>query len=552
LTEGGVPLGELFTFLSGLYFRGKLAYARRFAQVEKGRDDVFVITATDGLSTPDRRVALDDLQRFAVASIDETDVGFTGPLTEDLRKLSADSPTAQFILLGSVATDKYVAPLSAVLGEQLRFPEQFIGMGDMSRGSVLLARAASGEELVYRTVSAGPRRGARRTSRGTLIAALTVAMGSTALGGCGQRETEPVQADLLPAAEAVQTGELPDTTFVRLVRGLSEPGGYFDTDNLISNERSYLHVTGALGTRGVRGGAYIGVGPDQNFSYMAVIQPELAFMVDIRHDNLLQHLWFKALFELAPSRIEYLALMFGRAPPEAPEEWLSASVHEIVDYVDGQPLEPARVERDWKRVRDRIRGTGLDLSDDELSTIESIYRRFTSAGLGLRFTSHNRPPQPYYPTYRNLLLESDISGELASYLVDEDRYQRLRRLQLENRVIPVVGDLAGGHALRAIGEEARRAGLAISGFYTSNVEFYLMGDGSFRRFHDNVASLPIDDRSVIIRSYFDRFRTSHPEAVRGYASVQLLHPIDAFIEVDESTQFRGYWDLVTRNSIPLR
>src|SRR4029453_11078338 len=94
--------------------------------------------------------------------------------------------------------------------------------------------------------------------------------------------------------------------FARQVRELSEPGGTFDTDNLISNERSYLHVLPALKQGRVNGGAYIGVGPDQNFSYIAAIRPSIAFIFDVRRDNLLLHLLFKALFQLSDTRAEYL------------------------------------------------------------------------------------------------------------------------------------------------------------------------------------------------------------------------------------------------------
>ena len=98
-----------------------------------------------------------------------------------------------------------------------------------------------------------------------------------------------------------------DTTFAGMVARLSEPAGYFDSDNLISNETSYLHAVSHLRAGGVKGGAYIGVGPDQNFSYIAAIRPTIAFMIDIRRDNLLMHLMFKALFERSQNRFEFLS-----------------------------------------------------------------------------------------------------------------------------------------------------------------------------------------------------------------------------------------------------
>ena len=122
--------------------------------------------------------------------------------------------------------------------------------------------------------------------------------------------------------------------FAQLVEKLSEPSGYFDTDNLISNEKSYLHVMPHLEQRDITGGIYIGVGPDQNFSYIARIRPTVAFIVDIRRDNLLLHLLFKALFATARNRMEYLSLLTGRPVPDGVESWRDAGIDRIVAYID--------------------------------------------------------------------------------------------------------------------------------------------------------------------------------------------------------------------------
>ena len=129
---------------------------------------------------------------------------------------------------------------------------------------------------------------------------------------CADGRVAASDAEFQAAAGRAQT----DSAFARLIERLSEPGGYFDTDNLISNEASYLHVLGEMRELGVQGGAYIGVGPDQNFSYIAELRPTVAFIIDIRRDNLLQHLLFKSLFVLSRNRVEYLSLLFGRPPPE--------------------------------------------------------------------------------------------------------------------------------------------------------------------------------------------------------------------------------------------
>jgi hypothetical protein len=353
------------------------------------------------------------------------------------------------------------------------------------------------------------------------------------------------------SAEAEQAGANPD--FARLIEELSEPGGYFDTDNLISNESSYLHVVNAFDELGVRGGAYIGVGPDQNFSYIAAIRPSVAFIIDIRRDNLLQHLMFKAMFSLARNRIEYLCLLFARPVPDDPEDWNDRRVDELVEYVDGAATDPDDAELAMAAVVDRASSFGLDLSAADRETIRRFHGTFIREGLDLRFRSHGRGPRPNYPTLRLLVLERDMTGRRASYLADEEDFQFLKSLQASDLVVPVVGDLAGNHALAAIGRHVAERGERVSAIYVSNVEYYLWRASTYNRFVETVATLPYDDRSVIIRSYFGRnFGYVHPHAVPGYYSVQLLQTLESFVRENSNGDLRSYMDLVTRGAIDLQ
>lgn len=351
-----------------------------------------------------------------------------------------------------------------------------------------------------------------------------------------------------PPSAAVQPG---DTSFAALVARLSEPGGYFDTDNLISNERAYLHVMGTLDRLGVRGGAYIGVGPDQNFSYIAAIRPEVVFLIDIRRDNLLQHLLYRALFELAENRAEYLALWLGRpisgpAAPEAPRGEVSSEppIEALVTLMDRTPADAAYADSAAGEVRRRVVRYGVPLSVEDLDRIRSFHAEFVRHGLDLRFTSHGRGPRPGYPTLRDLLLETDLAGERRGYMADEEAFRFVRRMQRDGRIVPVVGDLAGEHALAAIGREVERRGLVVSAFYTSNVEFYLAQDGVFERYAETTSSLPRDRRSVIIRSVFDRSRR-HPASVPGYLSAQLVQTMDAFARGHRDGRWWSYGALLS-------
>jgi hypothetical protein len=160
--DAGATLGEVFSFLSGLYFRGKLTYARAFARPLAGSNGIAVITAGRGLVSPDTIVRLDDLRAFAAVPIDPAEPRYREPLARDATALAAQLPaTGRAVLMGSIASDKYIKILRAALGERLLFPQAFVGRGDMSRGGLLLRAVDAGEELTYVPVMGSVRRGAR-------------------------------------------------------------------------------------------------------------------------------------------------------------------------------------------------------------------------------------------------------------------------------------------------------------------------------------------------------------------------------------------------------
>ena len=160
-TPRGAPLGDVFTFLSGLYFRGKLAYARAFASSPIGVDGALVITTSRGLVSADTLVTIDDLREMGCVDIEAGDVRYRAPLERDARRLAARGDVEQVVLLGSVATGKYVDVLVEALGARLHFPADFVGRGDMSRGGLMLRCVAEGKELNYVPVEGAVRRGPR-------------------------------------------------------------------------------------------------------------------------------------------------------------------------------------------------------------------------------------------------------------------------------------------------------------------------------------------------------------------------------------------------------
>jgi len=169
----GAPLGEVFAFMSGLYFRGKLQYARTFARPPDGIDRALVITPSRGLRPADERIFVRCLREFAAVPVDAGEERYRAPLLRDARMLAAHlAADGEAILLGSIATDKYTAVLSEVFGARLRFPAAFVGRGDMSRGGLLLRCVREGRELEYVPLG-GSRRGPRPPKLGPPAAVRT-------------------------------------------------------------------------------------------------------------------------------------------------------------------------------------------------------------------------------------------------------------------------------------------------------------------------------------------------------------------------------------------
>jgi hypothetical protein len=383
-------------------------------------------------------------------------------------------------------------------------------------------------------------------SRSVIALLLLIALQPTCVRPETGSEWPPIAESGTPVAQ-------PDSSFAALVAKLSEPGGYFDSDNLVSNELSYEHVLGAMRRLRVSGGAYIGVGPDQNYTYIGKIRPKIAYMIDLRRDNLLQHLLYKSLFDMARNRVEYLALLTARPLPRNSAGWDRRGLDQIITYIDS--VTPRRELYDSLRaaVARKAGSYGIPLDARDLETIARIHGRFATSGLDLQYESLNRPSRRNYPTYRELIVERDLEGLQGNYFANEDDFQYVKSLHARNLIVPVVGNLAGDHALRAIGRDIAARGERMSALYVSNVEFYLMREGGFEAFAENVKTLPRNERSVIIRSYFNGpYTYGHPQWVPGYFSTQILQTLETFVTEYTRGGYTGYLDLVTKHSLPLR
>lgn len=345
------------------------------------------------------------------------------------------------------------------------------------------------------------------------------------------------------AARAQEAGAL---SFAALIARLSEPNGYFDSDNIITNEASYLQIASQLRKVGTHGGVYIGVGPDQNFSYIALIHPQIAFMLDIRRDNLLEHLLFKSLFAMARNRAEYLCLLLGKPVPPDVDRWSEKPVGDILAYINRTPTDTALAARTRTASNARITALGVALDARDREMIDRYRAEFVASGLDTRYSSLGRNNRMDYPSLGQLITATDREGRRVGYLADESAFQLVRSMELEDRIVPVVGNVAGDKAVKAIGEYAAEHHLAVSAFYLSNVEQYLLNrDGGFPEFARNVKTLPHDSTSVIIRSFFGRLGATHPLYVpaAGNLSTSMIEPIDSFLKRYAAGEIRTYYDL---------
>jgi len=305
------------------------------------------------------------------------------------------------------------------------------------------------------------------------------------------------------ATEALPA-RLSDAEFWALVEQLSEPEGNFPFDNLVSNETSIQSVIPALLNRTRPGGVYLGVGPEQNFTYIAALQPRIAFVIDIRRQNLVEHLMYKALFELSDDRADFVSRLFSRKRPEG----LSAnsSVRDLFQAYASATYDEKLFESNFAAIMNHLRKThGFALEPDDEPGIKFVYTYFGQYGPDLTYWMSGgfggRGGFRNSPTYADLMVATDGNGAYRSYLASEENYNVLKALHAKNLFVPIVGNFAGPKALRAVGTWLKAHNAMVSAFYLSNVEQYLQQDGIWTDFCKNASALPIDDSSQFIRSF---------------------------------------------------
>ena len=312
-----------------------------------------------------------------------------------------------------------------------------------------------------------------------------------------------------PTAESTALPSLParltDEEFWAFTLAMSEPEGSFASENLLSNERGYQVVIPGLLSAPRTGKVYLGVGPEQNFTYIAALHPSMVVIIDIRRGNLLGHLLYKALFELSADRAEFVSRLFSKPRPSGLDT--GSTAHAITDayyMIFGDSALYAKNKRDVIDVLTKTHGYALSESDIERMTW--IYDQFYFNGLDLTYTS-TRGGGGFrggggggMPSYKEIVTRDDGTGLNRGFLGNEANWRFIKELHGKNLIVPVVGNFGGDKAIRSVGTWLKARGGTVGAFYASNVEQYLFQDGIAGNYYANVAELPIDSTSVIIRS----------------------------------------------------
>lgn len=360
-----------------------------------------------------------------------------------------------------------------------------------------------------------------------------------------EKTAKPEKTDGLTAAE-----------FSRLSREFSEDGGSFRSDNFTSNETPYLHIVDKLKQLGANGGAYLGVGPEQNYTYISKIRPRIAFLFDIRRQAIIQHLMYKAVFHLSPTRAQFLSRLISRPLPKDKSFAADAPIEELTAYFSQASADEKAYAANLATIRKTIQEDfQFPLSEGDQKSLDYVYSNFRDMGLNLSYQmgqmgggGGNFGGGGYFPNMKDLILQTDLNGKLGNYLASVSDYEFVRGMHEKNLIIPVVGNFAGKKAIAAVADYLRKNDFTVTAFYLSNVEQYLFMDGIFGDFAANVKKLPITDKSLLIRSASGR-GAAHPARQPGHRSATLMQKISVFNKDFEDGKFQTYNDLLLTDYI---
>ncbi|MEP6836159.1 MAG: hypothetical protein ABJB74_22410 [Gemmatimonas sp.] len=392
-------------------------------------------------------------------------------------------------------------------------------------------------------------------ARGTVAACLLVLSGPVL-----RAQTAAPVAPVAPAANAsalVIPERLADSTYWRMISEFSEPSGYFTSENFVSNETSWQQVIPPLLNSIKPGGVYLGVGPEQNFTYLVAFKPKIAFIVDIRRQNLLQHMWYKAVIEMSNDRADFLSRLFGRVRPTGLDT--SATADALITAFEKAPADSVLFKRTYELARDfLVKQKGFKLSAEDLASLYHVDSAFYYAGTALNYSFGQGGRGGNFgggggygrmmPTFAELMRSDDGTGLNRSFIGSEANYRVLREMQQRNLIVPLVGNFAGDKALASVGTWLKARNATVSAFYLSNVEQYLFRQGDeWSRFYTNVSKLPLETNSTFIRSATNRGGYPMPASGAnrgGGLMVQLVASMQELVQAFKEGKVTQYGDVL--------
>jgi hypothetical protein len=321
------------------------------------------------------------------------------------------------------------------------------------------------------------------------------------------------QAPSVRGAGAELPTELTDAQFWSLSKDSSEEDGYFRSDNLLSNETSFQYIIPDLLKTAKQGRVYLGVGPEQNFTYMAALKPAMAFIIDIRHGNLDVHLLYKAVFEMSKDRADFVSRLFSRKRPSGLTT--RSTANELFSAYLTAERSRELYDETLKAVEELLmKKHGFPLASGDLEGIRWALSNYYQFGPSISYNSSlsmNVPPTIVGAvggnrggnngvTYASLMMADDGQGQYRSFLANEENFSFIKDLQKRNLVVPVVGDFGGDKAIRAVARYIKSIDAMVSAFYLSNVEQFLVQDGRWNTFCSSASMLPLDETSFFLRS----------------------------------------------------
>jgi hypothetical protein len=385
--------------------------------------------------------------------------------------------------------------------------------------------------------------------RAIFAAALGLALSCTTSGSASRTtataRATPADPNANVASSATEIpARLSDSTFWQMVTDFSEPGGFFRSDNFVSNETSFQYVIPDLQRTTRQGGVYLGVAPDQNFTYLVALKPRIAFIVDIRRQNMIHHLMYKAMIEMAPDRAGFMSLLFARARPKGLDA--QSTIEALFNAFANVAPDTLQFTKNLSAITDWLtKRHGFALSAADLQSLDYVYRAFMTAGPDITYAFPNGGGRGFgrWPSFAQLMMETDGLGNNRSYLASEANFRVLKELETNNLVVPLVGNFSGDKTLRTVGRYLKERGATVTVFYTSNVEQYLFQQGDdWQRFYTNVATLPLDSTSTFVRSLSNGngFRPGSPNS----RSVQLLSSVLETLKAVKDGRVQTYYDMI--------